>query len=98
MKVLVLDLGLGNLLSMRRGLERAGAEVEMMPCDAPGGPRQMETVMATSDAIVLPGVGAFGDGIKAMDSFGPLLDRVREGDKALLGVCLGMQLLFMKSY
>jgi len=96
MRVLVLDLGLGNLLSIRRGLERAGAEVEMMPGDVPEGSALMDET-ADSDAIVLPGVGAFGDGMKAMERFDPLLDRVRSGEKALLGICLGMQLLFEKS-
>jgi glutamine amidotransferase len=47
---------------------------------------------------VLPGVGAFGDGIDAAKRFAPLLDLVKAGEKPLLGVCLGMQLLFEKSY
>lgn len=98
MKAMVLDLGLGNLLSIRRGLERAGAHVEMMPVDATGGSVGLEEAAAGSDAIIIPGVGAFGDGMKATARFGPVLDRVRGGEKTLLGICLGMQLLFEKSY
>jgi glutamine amidotransferase len=98
MMVLVLDLGLGNLLSIRRGLERAGAEVQIKPGEISEGPARMTEAVTNSDAIVLPGVGAFGDGMKALERLGPLLDHVRSGEKALLGICLGMQLLFEKSF
>jgi glutamine amidotransferase len=97
MRALVLDLGLGNLLSIRRGLERAGADVEMVPGEISDESTRINEAAVNSDAIILPGVGAFGDGMKAMERFGPLLDRVRGGEKALLGICLGMQLLFEKS-
>lgn len=91
MRVDVLDLGLGNLLSIKRGLERAGAEVYIRGGDGAG-----ENIEA--DAIVLPGVGAFRDGITALGSFKKTIKDVREGRKILLGLCLGMQLLFTKSY
>lgn len=97
MKAMVLDLGLGNLLSIRRGLERAGADVEIVPVFPAGGSAGLEEAAAGSDAMVLPGVGAFGDGMKAMARVGPVMDCVRGGEKALLGICLGMQLLFEKS-
>jgi len=92
MRVAVLDLGLGNLLSIKRGLERAGAEACMTTGDREGGGT------AEADAIVLPGVGAFRDGISALSRFDATIKDVREGKKPLLGVCLGMQLLFTKSY
>jgi glutamine amidotransferase len=94
MKALILDLGLGNLLSIRRGLERAGAQVDMI---ASGGSASLGRAASCADAIVLPGVGAFGDGIEATKCFAPLLDGVKAGEKPLLGICLGMQLLFDKS-
>jgi len=87
-KIVILDYGLGNLRSVQRGLERAGARVEVS-----GEP----SVVDTASGLVLPGVGAFRDG---MDNLGPLarvvLDAVAEG-KPLLGVCLGMQMLFEES-
>lgn len=90
MKACLLDLGLGNLLSIRRGLERAGAEVTIADKDPSG--------REDADVLVLPGVGAFRDGVIALDRFGALLGQVREGSKPLLGICLGMQLLFSKSF
>jgi len=92
MRVAVLDLGLGNLLSVKRGLERAGAEVYMTAGDGEGGGT------TEAEAIVLPGVGAFRDGINALSRFDSIIRDVRGGKKPLLGVCLGMQLLFTKSY
>jgi glutamine amidotransferase len=91
MKVDVLDLGLGNLLSIKRGLERAGAEVCIKGSDDAG-----ENTEA--DAILLPGVGAFRDGIAALCKFKKTIKDVQEGRRTLLGLCLGMQLLFSKSY
>jgi glutamine amidotransferase len=90
MKVRLLDLGLGNLLSLRRGLERAGAEVSI------SGRRGGEKA-ADSDALVLPGVGGFRDGAAALADFADAIDEVRRG-KPLLGICLGMQLLFTTGY
>jgi glutamine amidotransferase len=89
MRVAVLDLGLGNLLSIKRGLERAGAEVSITA---------EEGAVREADAVVLPGVGAFRDGISALGRFNATIEGVREGRKPLLGICLGMQLLFTKSY
>jgi glutamine amidotransferase len=90
MRACLLDLGLGNLLSIRRGLERAGADVVVFDRD----PASRDD----ADVVVLPGVGAFRDGIASLDRFGALLGQVREGRKPLLGICLGMQLLFSKSF
>jgi glutamine amidotransferase len=90
MKVAVLDLGLGNLLSIRRGFERAGAEVAVIESD--------KGIDVRADAVILPGVGAFRDGIVAMSNFNNTLEEVKAGEKTLLGVCLGMQMLFTKSY
>ncbi|MFB6113435.1 MAG: imidazole glycerol phosphate synthase subunit HisH [Halodesulfurarchaeum sp.] len=86
--VLVVDYGLGNLRSVTRGLERAGADVTIS--DDPA-------MVPDADGIVLPGVGAFGDG---MENAGPfrdaLLDAAARG-VPLLGICLGMQMLLTTS-
>jgi len=87
-EVVLVDYGLGNLRSVTRGLERAGAEVTLSD-----DPAEIDT----ADGIVLPGVGAFSEG---MDNAGPfrdaLVDAAAEG-RPLFGICLGMQMLLTTS-
>jgi glutamine amidotransferase len=86
--VAVVDYGLGNLRSARRGLERAGAAVTVT--DDPD-------ALAGADGIVLPGVGAFSEGMDNAGPFrGPLTDAAADG-VPLLGICLGMQMLLTTS-
>ncbi len=88
-KVAVINYGLGNLRSLQRGLEKSSAEVLITysPSD-----------LAKSDATVLPGVGAFAEAIRNLSPLSDaLLQSVRDG-KPLLGICLGLQLLFTRSY
>lgn len=85
-RVTLLDYGVGNLRSVRRALEAAGAEVD-------------QSADVGGEAILLPGVGAFG---AALERLGPgRVDELRawsrEG-RPLLGICLGMQLLFEESH
>jgi glutamine amidotransferase len=82
-RVAIIDYGLGNLRSVMRGLERAGAEVTIT-----SDPLEIEA----ADGIVLPGVGAFRDG---MEMLGDLRATVTDlaGKAPLLGICLGMQML-----
>ena len=86
--VVVVDYGLGNLRSVTRGLERAGASVTIT--DDPDS-------FVDADGIVLPGVGAFREG---MDNAGPyreaLADAADRG-QPIFGVCLGMQMLLGSS-
>jgi len=86
--VVVVDYGLGNLRSVTRGLERAGAGVTIT--DEPG-------ALDDAEGIVLPGVGAFSEG---MDNAGPfrnaLADAAVEG-RPVFGICLGMQMLLTGS-
>ena len=87
-EVVVVDYGLGNLRSVTRGLERAGANV--MITDDP------ET-FAEADGIVLPGVGAFREG---MDNAGPYraaLAEAADRGQPIFGICLGMQMLLGSS-
>lgn len=84
MKIAILDLGLGNLLSIKRGLERVGGNVVLVT---------KEEEVHSVDAIIIPGVGAFRDGITALKrNFRNIFD------KPILGICLGMQLLLDRSY
>ena len=84
-RIVIIDYGLGNLRSVLRGLERAGA--------APTITADPE-VIASADGIVLPGVGAFREG---MEMLGDLKQTVLTGNTPLLGICLGMQLLMDSS-
>jgi glutamine amidotransferase len=86
----VVDYGMGNLLSVERALGRCGAE----PLRA-----QEPEALAQADILVLPGVGAFGDGMAGLRARG-LVEPVRAhaaAGKPLLAICLGMQMLFERS-
>jgi len=86
--VVLVDYGLGNLRSATRGLERAGASVEIT--DDP-------EAFAAADGVVLPGVGAFREG---MENAGPLREALTahaEAGRPLFGICLGMQMLLTSS-
>ncbi|ELY65626.1 imidazole glycerol phosphate synthase subunit HisH [Natronococcus jeotgali] len=86
--VVVVDYGLGNLRSVTRGLERAGAGVEIT--DDP-------EAFADADGVVLPGVGAFREGIENADPLREDLLEVADAGTPLFGICLGMQMLLTTS-
>lgn len=87
-EVVVVDYGLGNLRSVTRGLERAGADVEIT--DDP-------EAFAEADGIVLPGVGAFREGVENAGPYRePLLEAAERG-QPVFGICLGMQMLLTES-
>ncbi|ARS90578.1 imidazole glycerol phosphate synthase subunit HisH [Natrarchaeobaculum aegyptiacum] len=86
--VVVVDYGLGNLRSVTRGLERAGAAVEIT--DDPD-------AFEAADGVVLPGVGAFREGVENADPIREDLLAVAERDQPLFGICLGMQMLLTTS-
>ena len=89
MKITVIDYGLSNLLSVRRAFEYFGAEVEVT------GSRSR---ILSAKALVLPGVGAFKDGMDGLARLG-LIEPIRQkaAGTPLLGICLGMQMLFDES-
>ena len=87
--VVVVNYGVGNLYSVKKGLENAGAKVEI----------SSEPVKVRSaDAIVLPGVGAFAEAKKNLSRLEDVLIQEVKNGKPLLGICLGLQLLFTRSY
>jgi glutamine amidotransferase len=89
-KVTVIDYGVGNLLSVQRGLEKCGSTVTIS-----SDPK----VILNSEKVVFPGVGAFPDGMKALkklDLISVIQDYVLS-QKPLLAICLGMELLFDES-
>ena len=83
----VVDYGVGNLFSLTCSLRAIGAEVTVTG---------EEEVLARAERIILPGVGAFGDAARALRRSGleGAVLQAAEGGKPLLGICLGMQLLF----
>lgn len=85
--IAILDYGRGNLFSIERALGAVGGD-----CRITSEPREL----AAATAIILPGVGAFGDamvGLRQRGLITPLREAARRGTP-LLGICLGMQLLF----
>ncbi len=85
--VVVADYGIGNLFSVRRALEAAGADVLVT-----GEPR----VVAQAERLVVPGVGAFGDVVaelRVRHLQEPVLEMAASG-RPVLGICVGMQMLF----
>jgi glutamine amidotransferase len=89
-EVTVIDYGVGNLLSVSRALERCGARVTITSDEA---------AILTSTKVVLPGVGAFADGMAALRAQGldAVVRKVAATGTPLLGICLGMQMLFDES-
>jgi glutamine amidotransferase len=86
--VAVVNYGVGNLRSIRKGLEKSGASVQVTHS-----PKQLRS----SDAIVLPGVGAFAPAVKNMAPIADVVAEAMNDGKPILGVCLGLQLLFTRS-
>jgi glutamine amidotransferase len=87
-RVAIVDYGLGNLRSVHKALETVGAEVRIT-----NSPAALDRV----DGIVLPGVGAFRDAIRNIRPFETPLKENVEAGTPLLGICLGLQLLFTES-
>ena len=87
-KAVIFDYGVGNLLSLKTALEKAGL-------DASIGTSAKE--LATADAIALPGVGAFTPAAEKLESIKDTLDDKIQSGTPLLGICLGLQLFFEKS-
>lgn len=89
--IAVIDYGVGNLFSLTSSLNMIGAK-----CIVTADPDEIKK----ADKLLLPGVGAFADAINKLTALG--LDKViieeAKNGKPILGICLGMQLLFEKSY
>jgi len=89
--IAIIDYGVGNLFSLVSSLKMIGASA-VVTGD--------KTVIEKADKIILPGVGAFGDAVKKLRDTGldkVVIEQAKKG-KDIMGICLGMQLLFEKSY
>ncbi|HEY8503073.1 MAG TPA: imidazole glycerol phosphate synthase subunit HisH, partial [Gemmataceae bacterium] len=89
--IVIVDYGMGNLRSVQKALEKVG-----FPAAISGDPGDVRR----AEKLVLPGVGAFRDAIARLheaDLARPIVEHVR-GGRPFLGICLGLQLLFDRSY
>ena len=89
--IAIVDYGVGNLFSLQSSFAAIGAEVCVTADPA---------VLQQADKIILPGVGAFEDAANKLRAAGldVLLKKLTAAGKPLMGICLGMQMLFEKSY
>ncbi len=89
-KIAIIDFKLSNLFSVAHACEYVGVEAQIT-----SDPKEL----SRADGLILPGVGAFSDAMKNLESLGlvsAIKDHLKKG-KAFMGVCLGMQLLFEES-
>ena len=88
--IAVIDYGVGNLFSLRSSLRHLGLEAAVTADPE---------VIRAADRVILPGVGAFGDAMEQLERRGlvPVV-QAEAARKPMLGICLGMQLLFEESY
>lgn len=89
--IAIIDYGAGNIQSVYKALKYIGAECEVTS--------DKDTIMK-ADGAILPGVGSFGDAMDTLEKYG-IRDTINEfisTGKPFLGICLGLQLLFPKSF
>lgn len=89
--IAIIDYGVGNLFSLCSSFRKIGAEAIVTSDPA---------VIETADKLILPGVGAFGDAVAKLSDTGldVLVREQASSGKPIMGICLGMQMLFEKSY
>ena len=89
--IAIVDYGIGNLHSVRKAVEIVGGE-SLITADP--------TALQQADKLILPGVGAFKDGMRGLMASGlmPAIQSFVNSGRSLLGICLGMQLLFEQSH
>ena len=86
--IVIIDYGSGNLKSIKNGFSKIGEET-VISNDV--------SEMENADALVLPGVGAFGTAMEHLEKYKEIIHRHIDAGKPFLGVCLGLQVLFTES-
>lgn len=91
MSIAILDYDIGNVRSISEAFKKHGAEVFLT---------RNKFDILESDGLVIPGVGSFSHGMKSLSCYGliEIIKEFSELNKPILGICLGMQLLFDESY
>ena len=89
--IAIVDYGVGNLFSLESSFAKIGTKVTVT---------SDESVIRSADKIILPGVGAFGDAAEKLKNsgLGDVVVSEAKNGKPVMGICLGMQLLFEKSF
>ena len=89
--IAILDYGMGNILSVSRAFEYCGADVHLA--------KTASEVNCNAQGLVVPGVGAFADGMAELERrhFATTIQNWAQNKKPLLGICLGMQMIFESS-
>lgn len=86
--ITIIDYGSGNLKSIKNGFSKIGVDTQIS--------RDINELVS-SDALVLPGVGAFGYTMKNLRNYADTIHNHIESDKPFLGICMGLQVLFSQS-
>lgn len=88
--IAIIDYGMGNLRSVQKAFQKVGAEAVVT---------DQREIIESAGAVVLPGVGAFGDAMTNLRSQGLVetIERIAERGTVILGICLGLQLFFEES-
>lgn len=84
----VIDYGMGNIKSVKNAFNFLGVETKVVRS-----PKDLDT----SKRLIIPGVGAFGDAMRNLEEFVPVIEETIENGESVLGICLGMQVLFEES-
>ena len=92
-KINIIDYGMGNLLSISKGLEKMGAIVEIINYKD----SEFSKKISNSAGLVIPGVGAFRDAMANLNGIKTDIKREIEAGQPLMGICLGFQLFFSDS-
>ena len=89
--IAIIDYGVGNLFSLRSSFRKIGAEA-VVTADP--------EVIASAEKLILPGVGAFADAVQKLKDSGldVLIKKLAKEGKPIMGICLGMQMLFERSF
>ena len=90
-KIAVIDLGIGNILSLKRALNKNHKNKVLITNDPHS--------LIEADKVILPGVGAFKKAMNTLNDLGlvSVLEKIKKNNKPLLGICLGMQILMEES-
>jgi glutamine amidotransferase len=85
----IIDYGVGNLKSIKKAIENFGVNVVIT---------RQESIVKSSDALILPGVGAFHEAIQNLEPLRNTIEDFIKSEKPIFGICLGLQLLFSESW